>query len=602
MVLSAAPAVASPQTVLDAAKAASGDWSGKIGLELDYAYAGQGLTGTMRSVDDLKGGAFVDSYVIGPTSGATGFDGSHVWLREPSGTVTPQEGGDMVPLAVNESYRNRNLWWSPDRGGATIIDAGQKTENGRSFAVLAITPRGGKSFEAWFDIGTHLLVRTIEAQGPQTITADFSDYKPHEGALIAGKIVTDDGSHNLQTQTLTAARFVPEPPDSVFAAPAENLHDFTIAGGAHQATVPFQLVNNHIYANVSINGGAQALFIFDTGGHSILSPALARTLKVQSQGNQTSSGAGDALAESGVGTVRSIRIGDVTVTDQPVSVLDMFAPGVEGVPEVGMIGYEVFARFVTRFDYGARTITFIDKASFDPRDAGTPVKMRLYQQFPEVDGTYDGMPGAFGIDTGSRFSLILTGPWAKKTGLRDKAKNAVPAMTGWGVGGPSRGLVMRGGLLTLGSVPVPHPLTEISTDTGGAAAAGFFPNNIGGGILKRFVVTLDYQHATLYLKPVTGQVADLDTFDRSGMWFNQAADGYKIVDVTKGGPADEVGLKPGDMILQADGKSVGDVPLYELRRKLREEPVGTQVKLDIKSGDARRTATLTLRDQLQSVP
>jgi C-terminal processing protease CtpA/Prc len=84
------------------------------------------------------------------------------------------------------------------------------------------------------------------------------------------------------------------------------------------------------------------------------------------------------------------------------------------------------------------------------------------------------------------------------------------------------------------------------------------------------------------------------------MWFNQAAEGYTVVDVTKGGPADQAGLKAGDLMLSVDGKPVGDVPLYDLRRKLREAPVGTPVKLEIKSGDARRTVTLTLRDLLQA--
>ena len=224
--------------------------------------------------------------------------------------------------------------------------------------------------------------------------------------------------------------------------------------------------------------------------------------------------------------------------------------------------------------------------------------MRLYQQFPEVDGMYDGHPGTFGIDTGSRFSLILTGPWAAKNAIKPKSGTLVEAMTGWGVGGASHGLVMQGGLLTLGSVQIPHPLTEIGTDKGGATAADFFPNNIGGGILKRFVVTLDYQHQALYLKPVPGPVADLDTFDRSGMWINEAEGGYKIVDVTKGAPADQAGLKAGDVIMGVDGKPARDVALTDLRLKLRNDPPGTVVKLAVRRGDEKRDVAVTLRDLL----
>ena len=32
-------------------------------------------------------------------------------------------------------------------------------------------------------------------------------------------------------------------------------------------------------------------------------------------------------------------------------------------------------------------------------------------------------------------------------------------------------------------------------------------------------MTFDYDHNTMYLKPA-GRMADLDTFDRAGMWIN----------------------------------------------------------------------------------
>jgi hypothetical protein len=591
-------ALASPQSVLDANKAASGNWAGKAALELDYAYSGQGLSGTTKSLIDLKRGGFVDSFAIGPTSGANGYDGKEAWLKERSGTVTPQAGGDTLTLAVNEVYRDGNLWWRADRGGAKITDQGRKTENGTTYDVLTVAPHGGKPFEARFDATTHLLTRTVEVQVTQTIVTDYSDYRAVDGAQVAGKSVVDDGSHNLQTSTLTSARFQPELPANACKQPAEDVHDYTIAGGAHQATVPFQLINNHIYADVSVNGAKPALFIFDTGGHDILGPSFAKALGVKAQGSQTASGAGDALNTSGIARVKSFRIGDATITEQPVDVMDIFSPGVEGVQAQGMAGYEFFARFVTRFDYGSSTITFFDRRFFDPTDAGTAVPMRLFQQFPEVDGTYDGIPGRFGIDTGARTALSLTGPFAAKNDIRPKPGSLIAAVTGWGVGGPSRGIVMPGDLLTLGSVRIEHPLTEVGADKGGAMAAEAFPNNVGGGVLKRFVVTIDYQHMILYLMPVPGPVADLDTFDRSGMWINEADDGYKIVEVSKGAPAESAGLAAGDIILAVDGRPAKSIALSDLRRQLRNQAPGTVVKLSVRRGADTRDIALTLRDLL----
>ena len=589
--LSTAALAASPDAILAANKAAMGDWDGKATLRLDYAYSGQGLTGTTSSLEDLQRGAFVDAFDIAPTSGASGYDGEKAWEKEQSGTVTEQAGGDVLPLAVTEAYLDRNLWWRADRAGAQIAIAGRKSDGGKSYDVLTVTPKDGKPIEAWFDPATHLLYRTIENQSILTITTTFSDYAAFDGAMIAKTQVVDDGSGNLQTSTLTSAKFSPAASADDFRRPAEHLSDFSLANGAHAVTVPFRLANNHIYAQVSVDGGKPMTFILDTGGHSLLTPETAKALGVGAKGNQTSGGGGDQLATSGVARVTSLRLGGATLTDQPVSVETFSKPGVEGVGEAGMIGYEFFARFVTRFDYGNRTVTFIDKAHFDPGDSGTAVPMRLYHQFPEILGSYDGIPGRFGIDTGSRMPLLLNKAFAEKNAIH--APGGVEAMTGWGVGGPARSIVFKGGTLKLGDVVIDHPLTMISVDKGGAGAVESFPSNVGGGVLKRFVVTFDYDHSTMYLKPIPGTVADLDTFDRSGVWINQVADGFQVIDLTAGGPALAAGLAKDDVITAVDGKPAASLALPELRQRLRNDKPGTVVVFAVKGkGDVR----VTLKD------
>src|SRR6185437_14079684 len=167
---------ASPDAILAANKAAMGNWDGKKTLKVEYGYSGQGLTGTTSSLEDLQNGRFVDTYDIPPQSGASGFDGAKAWEKEPSGTVTDQAGGDVIPLAITEVYLDRNLWWLPDHGGAAIESLGQKTDGGKTYDVLKVAPKNGASVEARFDPATHLLYRTVELNGTQEITTNFSDY------------------------------------------------------------------------------------------------------------------------------------------------------------------------------------------------------------------------------------------------------------------------------------------------------------------------------------------------------------------------------------------------------------------------------------------
>ncbi len=585
---------ATPADILAANKAAMGNWNGKATLKVEYAYAGQGLTGTTSSLEDLRNGRFVDTYDIAPQSGASGFDGAKAWEKEPSGTVTDQAGGDVIPLAITEAYQDQNLWWRDDRGGAEVQSLGQKADkDGKSYDVLKVSPRNGTVLEAWFDPQSHFLFRTVEANGTATITTTFSDYAAFDGGMIAKTQVVDDGSHNLQTFTLTSAKFSSEQPVTAYQRPAENLHDFSIAGGAHETTVPFHLWNNHIYADVSVNGSKPITFIFDTGGHSILSPSVAKELGVQAMGNVSSTGGGDNIAQSGEAMVKSLTVGGATITDQPVTTLDTSPVGTEGANEKGMIGYEFFARFITRFDYGEHTITFIDKKYFDPKTAGTPVPMRLYHQFPEILGSYDGVPGRFGIDTGSRMPLLLNKVWAAKNGFPKAGTQTVEAQTGWGVGGPTHSVVFRGGTLKLGDVTIDHPLTMVSTDKGGAGSVESFPSNVGGGVLKRYVVTFDYDNSTMYLKPYEGLHSDIDTFDRSGMWINAVPEGFKVIDITKGGPAEAAGLAKDDIITAMNGKPAADMNLPLVREMWRNWKPGTVVRLSVKGkGDVK----VTLRD------
>ncbi|HTT83914.1 MAG TPA: aspartyl protease family protein [Rhizomicrobium sp.] len=601
LLTSPAGAAPSPADILAANRAATGGdaWAGKASLELDYGYAGQGLTGSTHTLEDLSGGRFVDSYVIAPDSGANGFDGSRAWLKEPSGTVTWQGGGDTATLAVNESYRDQNLWWRPDFGGAMLAGDGTKTDGGKTYDVITVTPKGGKPFDAWFDADTHLLARTREVQGTLPITTYFSDYSAVNGVRIARRQMIDDSTGVAQriTLTLTGAKFLPARPASDYAPPIQRLNDFAILGGKRETTVPFELINNHIYAKVSVNGSKPLQCLFDTGGHDILTPSTARALGVRVLGATTATGGGNGTATSGNSTVRTIQIGDAIVRNQPVTVIQFENPA-EGVDEQGMIGYEFFARFTTRIDYGRHTLTFLDAKSFDPKDAGTAVPFRFFQQFPEILGSYDGIPGRFGIDTGSREPLSLNRIFVEENGLRERAGKGAIAITGWGVGGPTRSFVTRGGMLTLGDVVIPHPLTEFSLDKGGSGGAAAFPNNVGGGVLKRFIVTLDYAHYRIYFKPVGGPVADLDTFDRSGMWINAGAGGFTIVDVTNNGPADRAGLKKSDVIVAVDGKPASAIALADLRRDLRDEPPGTVVRFSVRMAQRIRDVPVTLRDQI----
>jgi len=598
--LLATPVLASPAaTVLDANKAATGGsaWDSKVTLKTEYAFSGQGMTGKTWSTADLPTGHYIDGYAIGPATGGNGYDGTEAWVKDASGTVTSQ-GGDSLKGAINEAYRVGNMWWRADRGGASVVSGGRKTDGGKTYDVVTITPKNGKSFDLWFDAKSHLCIREYDQQGAQTIISTFSDYRDISGVKIAGKAVIDSGSGEkyLQTVTLTKAEFMPAQNPKTYAKPKVTVTDFSIAGGAKETEMPMRLINNHIYADVTVNGKGPYTFIFDTGGANLVTPAVAKELGLKSEGHMDAHGAGEGTMEASLTKVSELKVGGAVLKDQIFVILPLDAlSDVEGIKEKGMVGFETFRRFVTRLDYMGKTITLIDPKHFDAKDAGTPVKFVFEQSIPQVSGSFEGIAGTFDIDTGSRAELSLTKGFVEKNGLRAKHPKGIDAVAGWGVGGPSRGYVTRGGMLALGDVKIPNVVTSFNTQSKGAFAGNDYSGNVGSGILKRFIVTFDYEHQIMYLKPSPMPLTDVGVFDRSGIWINDSQGGFKIVSVTPKGPAEEAGLKEGDVIVSIDGKLAGETTLPDLRQRLRNSTPGTKVKLGMQGG---KYVTITLRDQI----
>ncbi len=603
VLLMGSSALAAPNAaqILAANKAASGGtaWDGKAALKLTYDFAGMGMKGPTTMLSDLSGAGYVDSFDFGAIKGVQGYDGHATWEQDPSGTVTVQEGGDGVLIAVNEAYRRSNLWWRADRAGAAI-SASEKDDGGAHYDVLTVTPKGGKPFDAWFDAKTHLLMRTTEMQGAQKFTTTVSGYKAYDGAQFPQILTINQGGDAKYNQvlTLTNAQFLPKQDTGTFTAPKVKTADFEIVGGKAQTTLPFQLINNHIYAEAKVNGKGPYTFIFDTGGVNVVTPTTAKALGVEAKGNFEARGAGEGSMEAGFTNIDELRVGDAVLKKQVFVVFPLDAmANVEGIDMPGMVGFETFRRFVTRIDYGAKTLTLIDPKAFDPKDAGTPVPFKFNEHIPEVQGTFEGIPATFDIDTGSRAELTITKPFAEKNDLRARHPKGIDGVEGWGVGGPSRGYITRGASLKLGSVEVKDFVASMITQDKGAFAGDDYSGNIGSGILKRFVVTFDYDNKVMYLKPIKGTVSDVGTFDRSGMWINASNTGFHVVDVTKGGPAAAAGLLNDDVITAVDGKPATGIKLYDLRRKLRNDAPGTKVAFTVLRNKQTQTVTVTLKDQ-----
>jgi hypothetical protein len=594
------PVAQTAEAVLRANREAMGDFPSEGTLRVQYSAEVSGLKGTATNTIDLATGMFVDELNAYPSTGASGFDGKTPWMRDISGVSIPQEGGDRIRVAVNEAYRNANLWWRADRGGAQVSYVGREKSEAGQLDHLAVTPQGGSRFDAWFDADSHVLVRTAEPQLFFKTQEIYADYRRFGEIMLAGSRVMDFGTgpSALEKMQVTSVQHEPVRPPSAYARPTAPVAGGELVGGAVTDTVPFRLLNDHVYVEAAVNGKGPYTFIVDTGGHTLLSPRVVKEVGLESVGQSAAAGAGEKTATTGYAHYQEIAIGKARLRDQVAFTIQIYEPSIEGIQVDGMIGFEYFSRFAVRLDYGARSMTTTDFAHFDAKDAGAAVPFKFYEHLPQVTGSIDGVPALFDIDSGSRSEVDITGPFVARHKLRDKYVKGVSTITGWGVGGPARSYVARLPSLTLHGIEVDDVVAGLSESKGGSFSDANYDGNIGSGLLKRFVVTFDYPHQVLYLQRLSPQPADAGRFDRSGMWINAAGDAYEVKSIAANSPAAEAGLAEGDLITSLNGQRAVAEKLSDARSMLRTLPAGTEVSVTFKRGASEQRTTLELRDQI----
>jgi len=600
--LSCLPAAAAPQCAQDilakAKQAMGGDaWDAIHTTYSKGKLTASGLSGEAESWEDNLTGRYLEKYQLGPTSGADGFDGKLVWSQDSSGQPRPEGGDNARQGAADEAYRTAMAYWFPQRWVAQIECAGKREEQGKSFEALRITPQGGRPFDLWIETTTHLFDRTVEKADIETRTTYFADYRTVQGVKAPFAVRSSNGEQQYdQFFTLDKVEFNAPIQEAQFRMPQPPPPDFVIAGGKSSTTLPFELLNNHIYVELKLNDKGPFRMLCDTGGANIITPTLAQKLGLKPEGALQGRGVGEKSEDVGVVKMQSLAVGDATLSNQVFAVFPMEAfSAVEGIQINGLIGYEVFKRFVVRVDYEHHQLTLTVPSAFSYKGSGTVVPFQFNGHIPQVDGAIDGIEGKFDIDTGSRSSLSLLGPFAEKHDLAAHYAAKLEAVTGWGVGGAARSLVTRAKVLRLGKVEVHNPVTELSLQKKGAFISPYVAGNVGAGVLKRFNMTCDYPHQQLIFEP-NANYDKPDVFDRSGMWLNQSGDTFEVMDVIAGGPAATAGLKIKDRVLAIDGHPVSQLSLPSVRQEFKSKPPGTKVRLSVQSGAQKRDVDLVLKD------
>jgi hypothetical protein len=378
-------------------------------------------------------------------------------------------------------------------------------------------------------------------------------------------------------------------------------------------TVPFVFDDNRVFVRIDFRepGGRirPALAFVNMGsGALVLSNALYREL-----------GAGD-------GRALTLKIGTAAFTIdsnavQPESeaqnfaiVIDPFAkpsraadyakgPGglmaemaapmkVEAVIPPGL-----FQTIQVAFDYGAHTLTFAEPGAAKPDGVAMPVRINPRTGFVTLDLAIDGKVHAMVIDNGGSYSLLKPSvgdalleshpDWLRSEGGIGEANMVmsggfdvdnpvlkVPASSAGDIRLTELGFAESGGGSTLALL-----LGSFFWDWYSEKAGESVDGALGGNVLNRFRLTIDYPHRVSYWRAESP--ADAQDLDQVGITVERANGTTTIAGIAKRKGVETVsGVKAGDKLLKIDGRDASQMTRGALLTALHGAP-GAMHKLTL---------------------
>ncbi|MEZ5058640.1 MAG: aspartyl protease family protein [Saprospiraceae bacterium] len=339
----------------------------------------------------------------------------------------------------------------------------------------------------------------------------------------------------------------------------------------NKVEIPFEYNNHFIIVNVRFNNYLNTKFIFDTGAeHTIIIKKDILNLLAFDYIRSIGIVGADLSQElkAHLITGLSYETGNLRAYNQPLLVLDEDYFRFEeftGVQIHGILGANLFRRFIVKIDYKKKVITLTKPEAFiKPGKGATEIPIIVHKNKPYLEADVKMHPDSaktrlkFLLDSGASLSMML------HTNTNEKIQmpsNVVKGNIGKGLGGYLEGFLGRTNEVSFGKFKLKEIITNFQELSGAIDTSYLGGRNgiIGNQILERFTVTLDYNHSKAYFEPTYLYDKPFE-YDKSGLML--AAGGsnlnqFTVVDVLANTPAAEAGIQKGDVL-----KSINFWPVW----------------------------------------
>jgi hypothetical protein len=272
----------------------------------------------------------------------------------------------------------------------------------------------------------------------------------------------------------------------------------------HSARIPLDIDNNLIRMKVRVNNSRPLTLIFDTGATvNALHPKVISELGLKTGEAVEGTGTGGRIHGNLAGKA-TISVDGVVVPDQLIVSLPFEAPS--GFEFDGVIGYDFIKAFVVEIDYPNKIMTLYDPASYVYRGRGSVVPLDLKnRRTPQLKGTFifgkkPPVVARLGLDTGEDSAFSLNTPFVERQRLLETQKNT-DASFSRGAGGIQQRAVAKAQRVSIGIYSFKNVPVAFAQEKVGAGADTKEDGIIGGEVLRRFRVIIDYSRNRMILEP-----------------------------------------------------------------------------------------------------